>query len=60
MSKLINDRWVWAPQYLCAGTSSHPNVSFSLRILSDMVELEMENERMVGMDEGMRRAVSCG
>jgi hypothetical protein len=35
-------------------------VSFSLRILSDMVELEMENERMVGMDEGMRRAVSCG
>ena len=32
MSKLPRERWVWAPQYLSAGTSTVPMLSFSARM----------------------------
>ena len=57
MSKFINDRWVWAPQYLSAGTCSGPNVSFSSLYFCDMTaELASVREKR---DDARGAVESC-
>jgi len=57
--KFIVDRWVWAPQYLSDGTSSGPNVSYSVRVVDiRRVTREAEEDKGDGVSDAAAERVA--